>query len=114
MGAKIKQYDVFWVNLDPVEGSEMAKKRPCVIISPNEMNDYLRTVTIAPLTSNLTSVNWRVNVFFSQQNGMVALDHIRSISKTRLDSYMGRLQTSEIQNMKQIMSPLRKVIKKNN
>jgi mRNA interferase MazF len=106
MGTKIKQYDVFWVNLDPVEGSEMAKKRPCVIISPDEMNDYLKTVTIAPLTSNLTPVNWRVNVFFNKQYGVVALDHIRSISKTRLDSYMGRLQTSEVQNIKQIIKEM--------
>ena len=60
MGATVKQYDVFWVNLDPVAGSEMAKKRPCVVISSDEINDYLKTVTIAPLVSNLKPINWRV------------------------------------------------------
>ena len=106
MGATVKQYDVFWVNLDPVEGSEMAKKRPCVVISPDEMNDYLKTVTIAPLTSNLKPIYWRVRVSFNKQNGMVALDHIRSISKSRLDNYMGKLQTSEIQHIKQTIKEM--------
>ena len=100
MGAKVNQYDIFWVKLDPVEGSEMAKTRPCVIISPDEMNDYLKTVAIAPLTSNLKSVFWRVRVFVDGQNGMVALDHIRSVSKTRIGDYIGTLQTTEIQNIK--------------
>ena len=100
MGAKINQYDVFWVQLNPVEGSEMAKTRPCVIISPNEMNDYLHTVTIAPLTSNIKSLNWRVQVIFDRQIGMVALDHIRSVSKSRLGDYMGSLQIHEIQTIK--------------
>ena len=100
MAAKVNQYDVFWVQLDPIEGSEMAKTRPCVIISPNEMNDYLNTVTIAPLTSNLMPVHWRVRVFFDGQKGMVALDHIRSVSKSRLGNYMGSLQTPEIQAIK--------------
>jgi len=106
MGAKIKQYDVFWVNLDPTEGSEMAKKRPCVIISPNEMNDCLNTVTIAPLTSNLMPIFWRVKVFFNKQNGIIALDHIRSVSKSRLNKRMGHLQTSEIQAVKQTIKEI--------
>jgi mRNA interferase MazF len=101
MGAKVKQYDVLWVNLDPVEGNEMAKTRPCVVISPDEMNDFLKTVTIAPLTSNLKPVDWRVSVFFDGQNGMVALDHIRSVAKSRLGDYMGSLKTSEIKGIKQ-------------
>ena len=100
MGTKMNQYDVFWVQLNPVEGNEMAKTRPCVVISPNEMNDYLNTVTIAPLTSNLKFVHWRIQVLFNGQNGMVALDHIRSVSKARLGNYMGCLQISEIQAIK--------------
>ena len=100
METTVKQYDVYWVNLDPVEGSEMAKKRPCVVISPNEINRFLKTVTIAPLTSNLWTVQWRVPVFVDGQYGMVALDHIRSVSKTRLNDCLGRLQTTEIQQIK--------------
>ena len=102
MGTKINQYDIFWVKLDPVEGSEMAKTRPCVVISPDEMNDYLKTITIAPLTSNLNPVQWRVRVV----NGMVALDHIRSISKSRLVNYMGCLQSSEIHEIKQAIKEM--------
>jgi len=100
METKVKQYDVFWVNLDPVEGYEMSKTRPCVVISPNEMNDYLKTVTIAPLTSNLTSIFWRVSVFVDGQDGMIALDHIPSISKSRLHNFIGSLQASEIKGVK--------------
>ena len=102
MGTKVRQYDIYWVKLDPVEGSEMAKTRPCLIISPDEMNNYLNTVTIAPLTSNLKSIYWRVRI----SNGMIALDHIRSISKTRLVNYMGSLQESEIQEVKSIIKEI--------
>ena len=103
METEVNQYDVFWVNLDPIEGSEMAKTRPCVVISPNEMNDYLRTVTIAPLTTNLRFVHWRVQVFCDGQYGMVALDHIRSVSKSRLSGYIGTLQASEIKKIKHVI-----------
>ena len=65
MGTKVNQYDVFWVQLDPVEGSEMAKTRPCVVISPDEMNDYLNTVAIAPLTSNMKFAHWRAMAGYS-------------------------------------------------
>jgi len=106
MGAKVKQYDILWVQLDPVEGYEMAKTRPCVIISPDEMNDFLGTVTIAPLTSNLKPIYWRVQVFFDKQNGMVALDHIRSVSKTRLGDYMGHLHINEIQAVKRTIKEM--------
>ena len=106
MGTKIGQYKVFWVNLDPVEGSEMAKSRPCVVISPNEMNDHLNTVIIAPLTTNMKPIPSRVNVFIGAQNGMVALDHIRSISKTRIRDSMGTLRTSEIQEIKSVIKTM--------
>jgi len=100
MGKKINQYEVFWVDLDPTQGSEMAKTRPCVIISPDEMNNYLKTVIVAPFTSTLTNIPSRVKVFFDGQNGMIALDHIRSISKSRISNYIGNLRNSEIQKVK--------------
>ena len=100
MGTIVNQYDVFWVQLDPVEGNEMAKTRPCVVISPDEMNNYLNTVTIAPITSNLKSIYWRVPVIIENQNGMVALDHIRAVSKSRLRNRMVHLQMQEIQEIK--------------
>jgi mRNA interferase MazF len=103
MATKISQYDVFWVHLDPTQGNEMAKTRPCIVISPDEMNGYLNTVIIAPLTSTLKPIPSRVKVFFDKQDGMVALDHIRSISKSRMGSCMGKLKTSEIQAIKKVI-----------
>jgi mRNA interferase MazF len=100
MGAKINQYEVFWVGLDPTEGGEMAKTRPAVVISPNEMNEYLTTVIIAPLTSTLKQIPSRVPVFVGQQDGMVALDHLRSVSKGRIGRYLGKLTMTEIQAIK--------------
>ncbi|GHT66938.1 mRNA interferase [Bacteroidia bacterium] len=100
MGHKISQYEVFWINLDPTQGSEMSKIRPCVVISPDEMNNYLRTIIVAPLTSTLKPLPSRVMVHFDRQNGMVALDHIRSVSKSRIGNYIGKLNLSEIQTIK--------------
>ena len=106
METEINQYDIFWVKLDPIEGSEMSKTRPCVVISPNEMNYYLKTVTIVPLTTNLKPVRWRVRVFCDKQYGMVALDHIRSVSKSRLVNYIGSLQFSEIKEIKHVIKEM--------
>jgi len=93
---EIKQYEVFWFNLDPTEGSEMAKTRPCVVLSPDEMNKHLQTVIVAPLTKTVRNFPSRVPVVFDGKSGMVGLDHIRSISKNRIQKYIGRLRTSEI------------------
>ena len=106
MGTKINQYEVFWVNLDPTQGNEMSKPRPCVVISPNEMNNYLKTVIIAPLTSTLKPLPSRIKVAFDGQNGMVALDHIRSITKSRIVNYMGKLKIAEIQEIKEVIQKM--------
>jgi mRNA interferase MazF len=103
MGKEIKQYEVFWVDLDPTQGSEMAKTRPCVVLSPDEMNDYLKTVTVAPLTTTLNHIQSRVEIFFNGQNGMVALDHIRSISKSRIKTRIGKLKNTEVQDIKDVI-----------
>jgi mRNA interferase MazF len=97
---EIKQNEVFLVNLDPTEGSEMSKTRPCVILSPDEMNKHLQTVIIAPLTKTIRNFPSRVPVMFDGKNGMVGLDHIRSISKNRIRKYIGKLQISEIEAIK--------------
>ncbi|GHT79224.1 mRNA interferase [Bacteroidia bacterium] len=106
MEQKISQYEVFWVNLDPTQGNEMAKTRPCVVISPDEMNDYLKTVIIAPLTSSLKLLPSRIKVFFDGQSGIIALDHIRLISKSRISDYMGKLKISEIQEIKGVIQKM--------
>jgi mRNA interferase MazF len=106
MGKRINRFDVFWINLDPTQGSEMSKKRPCVVLSPNEMNVYLKTVIIAPLTSTLKPLPSRISVFFDNREGMVALDHIRAVSKSRIEDYIGRLRPSEIQEIKESINEM--------
>ncbi|MEJ7666066.1 MAG: type II toxin-antitoxin system PemK/MazF family toxin [Hymenobacter sp.] len=80
------------VNLDPTQGSEINKTRPCVVISPDELNRYLRTITIAALTSSPRTYPSRIDCAFQSKAGQVALDHIRSIDKTRLVRRLGVLE----------------------
>lgn len=84
-----RQFEVWQVALEPVAGSEMAKTRPCVIISPDEMNKYLHTVIIAPLTSTRKDYPFRLNCTFQNYPGQIALDHIRSVDKKRLVTKLG-------------------------
>ena len=82
----MNQYDLVIVNLDPTIGSEIKKTRPCVIISPNEMNEILNTVIIVPITSNKRKYPTRVKVHKSNFKGMIAIDQIRTIDKKRIVS----------------------------
>ncbi|UOQ75116.1 type II toxin-antitoxin system PemK/MazF family toxin [Hymenobacter cellulosilyticus] len=87
----VHRFEVWLVNLDPTQGSEINKTRPCVVLSPDEMNRYLRTVTIAALTSTQREYPSRVDCTFQGKQGQVALDHIRSVDKTRLVRRLGVL-----------------------
>lgn len=100
------QFDVFLVALDPTLGSEIKKTRPCVIISPDEMNLFLHTVIIAPLTSTKKNYPTRVNTRFEGKNGQVVLDQIRTVDKKRLVKKLGTASTSA-QN--QILSVLQEM-----
>jgi mRNA interferase MazF len=91
MGVVVSRFDVFLVNLDPTVGSEITKTRPCVIVSPDEMNRFIRTVIIAPLTSKGRSYPTRVACKFDKKDGQVVLDQIRTVDKTRLIKKLGRL-----------------------
>lgn len=103
MGREINQYDVFWVSLDPTTGSEIAKTRPCIIISPNELNEHLRTVIIAPLTSTIKNYPFRVNCVVGSKHGSIALDQIRVVDKARIRSSMGYLKQAEIESVKSVL-----------
>jgi len=78
------RFEVYFVNLDPTMGSEIKKTRPCVIISPNEMNHNISTVIIAPLTSNLKNYPTRVPCKVEGKQGQIVLDQIRTVDKSRL------------------------------
>ena len=95
----VQRFEVWLINLDPTQGSEINKTRPCVVLSPDEMNRYLRTVTIAALTSARRDYPSRVDCTFQGKEGQVALDHIRSVDKTRLVRRLGVLPKATAQTV---------------
>ncbi len=95
MGMVVERFDVFLVTLDPTVGSEIQKTRPCAIVSPNEMNANLATVIVAPMTTSGKQYPSRIPVNFDGKNGFIALDHIRSVSKTRLVKHRGTISPIE-------------------
>ena len=100
---ELVQYAIVLVNLDPKVGSEIQKTRPCVIISPNEMNKYLNTIAIAPITSSLKEYPTRIPVNYSDKKGMIAIDQIRTIDQTRIIKLLGKLNQTEIKNTKEVI-----------
>ena len=87
----VKRGDVWLVNLDPTVGSEIKKARPCVVISPPEMHDYLRTVLIAPMTTGSHAAPYRIPVRHGGRVGLILLDQIRPVDKVRLVKRSGSL-----------------------
>lgn len=100
---ELDQYSVILVNLDPTVGSEIRKTRPCVIISPNEMNKFLRTVVVAPMTTNNRKYPTRVPIKSNGKKGMIAIDQIRTIDKQRIVKVFGTLSASEIKKCKDVL-----------
>ena len=88
---QVRRYEVYLVKLDPTQGPEIEKTRPCVIVSPDEMNRYIRTVIIAPMTSTQRDYPTRVNLTFQRKKGQVVLDQIRTVDKSRLVKRLGAL-----------------------
>jgi mRNA interferase MazF len=81
---EFQRFDVYLVNLDPTIGSEIKKTRPCIIVSPNEMNDHISTIIIAPLTSKLRNYPTRVPCRVEGKQGQIVLDQIRTVDKSRM------------------------------
>ncbi len=88
--------DVFRVRLDPTRGSEMRKTRPCVIVSPDELNQHLRTVIIAPMTTAGHAYPWRVSCRLRRRSGFVAIDQLRTIDPERLARRLGRVSPATL------------------
>jgi mRNA interferase MazF len=99
----LMQYQIVWVNLDPTIGSEIKKTRPCVIISPNEMNRYLQTIMIAPITSASRNYPTRVSIKHPKTKGWIVLDQIRTIDRIRIVKILNRLNDKEILQVKNII-----------
>jgi len=100
---EIVQYAVVLVNLDPTIGSEIKKTRPCVVISPDEMNRPLQTITIAPMTTQSKKYPTRVEVKHQDKTGWVVIDQIRTIDKQRVVKILGKLSDKEIITVKNII-----------
>ena len=100
---KITQYQVVIVNLDPTIGSEIKKTRPCVVVSPDEMNKHLKTIIIAPLTSASKDYPTRIKVNYQKKEGWVVIDQICTIDKARIIKVTEKLSNEEIQRIKQIL-----------
>ena len=100
------QYDVYLINLDPTIGHEIKKTRPCLIISPDEMNDNLRTVTIAPMTTKTHDYPTRVGVVFQEKRGWIVLDQMRTVDKKRLTRRLGTIDKKTIQKVKAVIKEM--------
>jgi mRNA interferase MazF len=90
--------EVWLVVLDPTLGSEIRKTRPCVVVSPPEMHDYLHTVIVAPMTTGSRPAPYRIPLRFSGKNGLVLLDQIRTIDKRRLAKRVGVISPATLRS----------------
>lgn len=106
MGVVINQYEVFLVELEPAKGHKIKKTRPCLIISPNEMNHYIQTIIIAPMTTKGHGYPSRVELNFINKKGWIVLDQIRTIDKTRLIKKIGIIDKKEIFLVKKIIKEM--------
>jgi len=102
----MNQYQIVLVNLDPTIGSEIKKTRPCIVISPNEMNESLKTIIIAPITSNKKKYPTRVKLKSDSANGMIVLDQIRTIDKQRIVKSLGQVTTKTRMQIKEVLNEM--------
>lgn len=102
----VKRFDVWLVALDPTRGSEIQKTRPCVIVSPDEMNDRLRTVIVAPMTTAARPFPTRVAVRFQSKDGQIALDQIRTVDRTRLVRRVGKIVAQKAESVCAVLTEM--------
>jgi mRNA interferase MazF len=102
----MSQYDIILVNLDPTVGHEMQKARPCVIVSPDELNNQLATLIIVPMTTVSHPYPTRVPVTLDKKSGWIVLDQIRTIDKKRIIKTLGKLNQKEITEIKNIINEM--------
>ncbi len=103
---EIRQYEVYLISLDPTIGHEIQKTRPCVIISPDEMNKNIQTVIIAPMTTKSHDYPSRLKVRFQGKKGWVVLDQIRTVDKNRLVKRLGTMKDNEINKIKSLIKEM--------
>lgn len=103
----IEQYAVYWVDLNPTKGAEINKMRPCVVISPQEMNEYLQTIIIAPVTNRgRDGYPTRLKLTDNNISGWIVLDQIRAVDKNRLNNKITSLNENDIAAAKAILQEM--------
>jgi mRNA interferase MazF len=105
----VRRFDVYLVALDPTIGSEIQKIRPCLVVSPDEMNRHIATVIVAPMTTQGRSYPSRVPCRFEDRDGQVVLDRLRTVDKSRLVKFLGRIdgeaQTAVLETLAKLFAP---------
>jgi len=105
----VKRFEVYLVNLDPTQGSEIKKTRPCLVISPDEMNIFISTVIVAPMTTKGRDYPTRVSCEFQGKQGQIVLDQIRTVDKSRLVQKLGKIdkitQTKVLAILAELFAP---------
>lgn len=102
----VEQFDVYWVDLNPTVGAEMQKIRPCVVVSPKELNRYLATVIIIPITSSVHGYPFRVECQINGREGEIVTDQIRTVDKSRLKKKIARLSTEERAELQDVLAQM--------
>ncbi|MFC1572505.1 type II toxin-antitoxin system PemK/MazF family toxin [Candidatus Eisenbacteria bacterium] len=102
----VNRGEVYLVNLDPTVGSEIRKTRPCVVISPNEMNRHIRTVIVAPMTTKGRDYPSRVSCRFKGKDGQIVLDQVRTVDKERLARCLGRVDRNTMREVQALLQEM--------
>jgi len=102
----MEQYSIYLINLDPTIGHEMKKTRPCVVISPDEMNLNISTIIIAPMTTKSHIYPTRIPLTFQGKKGFIVLDQIRTVDKRRLAGKLGKLTPAKIAEVKKVLNEM--------
>ena len=102
----IQQYEIFLINLDPTIGHEIKKSRPCIVLSPNEMNQFIGKIIIAPMTTKSKSYPSRVELSFQGKKGYIVLDQIRTVDKSRFIKKLGSPEKKTIIKIKKVIQEM--------
>lgn len=102
----VSRFDIYWIDLNPTLGAEIQKIRPCVVVSPNELNRYLRTIIICPITSKIHGYPYRVKCRVAEKDGEIATDQIRTIDRQRIKDKIGILTPEEQGLLKQVLQEM--------
>ena len=105
----VKRGEIWLAALDPTVGSEIRKSRPCVVVSPPEMHDYLRTVIVAPMTTGSRPAPFRVSIRFQGKSGLILLDQVRTLDQVRLIKRLGKASpatlTALLRTLQEVFAP---------